>query len=122
MKKTLTVSLKTSDEFFEGISSAFKAVSKKKIEGSHYEVSFDDKKSFDRFVKNIGILSLISNLKPKSVYELAKHAKMDVSNLNKIILFFEEIGVIKIKRKKIQGRTVSWPIVEYEKIEFNLAA
>ncbi len=122
MKKTLTVSLKNSEDFFSGVNSAFKSVAKKRVEGSHYEVSFDDKKSFDRFVKNIGLLSLITNLKPKSVYELAKQTKMDVSNLNKIILFFEEIGVVKIKRKKVQGRTVAQPIVEYEKIEFNLAA
>ncbi len=73
-------------------------------------------------MKNIGILSLIHSLKPKSVYELAKIADMDVSNLNKIILFFEEAGVVKLKRSKVSGRLVTRPVVEYDKIEFNLAA
>jgi predicted transcriptional regulator len=120
--KTLTVSIKTPDQFFESAIKAMKDVKRKKVKGTHYEVSFDNKKSFDKFVKNIGLLSLIRSEKPKSVYELSKVAGMDLSNLNKVILFFEEMGVITIKRKKISGRIVSQPIVEYDKIEFNLAA
>jgi predicted transcriptional regulator len=120
--KTLTVSIKSSHEVLHNFSKAFKAVSQKKMKGTHFEISFDNKKDFDRFVKNIGILSLISKLKPNSVYELAKLADMDVSNLNKIILFFEEAGVIKVIRTKVAGRTVAKPVVEYDKIEFDLKA
>jgi len=120
--KTLTVSIKSSHEVLQNFSKAFKAVSQKKMKGTHFEISFDNKKDFDRFVKNIGILSLISKLKPNSVYELAKLADMDVSNLNKIILFFEEAGVIKVIRTKVAGRTVAKPVVEYDKIEFDLKA
>jgi predicted transcriptional regulator len=120
--KTLTVSIKSSHEVLQNFSKAFKAISQKKMKGTHYEISFDNKKDFDRFVKNIGILSLISKLKPNSVYELAKLADMDVSNLNKIILFFEEAGVIKVIRTKVAGRTVAKPVVEYDKIEFDLKA
>lgn len=120
--KTLTVSIKTPKDFFDGAIKALKDVSRKKMKGSHYEVSFDNKKTFDKFVKNIGLLSLIKSQKPKSVYELAKMADMDVSNLNKIILFFEEAGVVTLKRTKVSGRTVTQPLVEYDKIEFNLAA
>lgn len=122
MKKTLTVSIKSSHEVLHDFSQAFKATSQKKLPRTHYEISFDNKKDFDRFVKNIGILSLITKLKPKSVYELAKIADIDVSNLNKIILFFEEAGVIKVLRTKVSGRTVALPVVEYDKIEFDLAA
>jgi len=45
---------------------------------------------------------------------------MDVSNLNKLILFFEVIGAIKIKTSTVGGRTVKTPVVEYEQIEFDL--
>lgn len=120
--KTLTISIKSSQDFLEGFTNAFKAVSKKKIKGTHYEVSFERKKDFNKFIKNLGLLTLIHSLKPKSVYELAKAADMDVSNLNKIILFFEEAGVVTLKRTKVSGRFVTQPIVEYDKIEFNLAA
>jgi len=120
--RTLTVSVKTSTEVLNGFAKAFKDVSKRKLKGTHFEISFDNKKNFDKFVKNIGLLSLIHSMKPKSIYELAKITGMDVSNLNKIILFFEEAGVITIKRSKVGGRAVAKPIVEYDKIEFNLAA
>lgn len=44
----------------------------------------------------------------------------DVSNLNKLIDFFEAVGAIKIKSKTVSGRAVKTPIVEYEQIEFDL--
>jgi len=60
--------------------------------------------------------------KPKSVYELAKLVNMDVSNLNKLIVFFETIGAISIKTSIVSGRTVKTPVVEYGHIEFDLKA
>ena len=42
----------------------------------------------------------IINSKPKSIYELSKICHKDVSNLNKIIKFFNSIGVIEIKKTK----------------------
>ena len=56
------------------------------------------------------------------MYELAKHLDMDVSNLNKLIVFFEDVGAIKIKTSTASGRTVKTPVVEYEHIEFDLNA
>jgi predicted transcriptional regulator len=120
--KTLTVSIKSSRAVLADFTKVFKKIQKKKMKGTHYEVAFDNKKDFDKFVKNIGILSIIHSLKPKSVYELAKILELDVSNLNKIILFFEKAGAIKLKRIKVMGRVVNQPIVEYDKIEFNLSA
>ena len=120
--KTLTVSIKTSNKVLDGFTKTFKNISKKKIKKTHSAISFDNKKSFDKFAKNIGLLSLIYSIKPKSVYDLAKITSRDVSNLNKIILFFEEVGVLKVKRTRVDGRAVATPIVEYDKIEFNLGA
>ncbi len=88
----------------------------------HYGISFDNRRDFERFIKNIHVLSNIRRFKPKSIYELAKVSGIDVSNLNKIILFFEFMGVVKLKEQKISGRSVRTPIVEYDRIEFNLAA
>ncbi|WP_413560637.1 hypothetical protein [Bdellovibrio sp. HCB209] len=120
--KKLIVSLKTSSDSLGDFKKALKSARKGTLKGDHYEVSFDDKKEFDKFVKNMGLLAVILNQKPKSVYELAKLVEMDISNLNKIILFFEKVGVIKIKTSTASGRSVKTPIVEYEQIEFNLKA
>jgi predicted transcriptional regulator len=68
----------------------------------------------------LGVLSQILTFKPKSVYELAKIARIDVSNLNKTILFFERVGAIRIKESKISGRAVKTPVVDYDQIQFDL--
>lgn len=120
--KKLIVSIKSSNETLSDFKKALKDVRKGLLKGDHFELSFDNKKDFDRFIRNLGILSAILVHKPKSVYELAKLVDMDVSNLNKIILFFETVGAIKIKTSTVSGRTVKTPVVEYEQIEFDLKA
>jgi predicted transcriptional regulator len=121
--KRLVVSCKTTDQVFED----FKSAAKKVIGGltsgdTEYEVSFDNKTDFNRFVKNIPILSAIIAYNPRSVYELAKLTKIDVSNLNKTIQFFEDIGVIKVRTSEVGGRIVKRPHVEYDEVTFRLAA
>jgi predicted transcriptional regulator len=121
--KKLIVSLKTTSQALNDFRKALKKAKRGKFDKEpHYEVSFESKKDFDRFVRNLYLLSYIIAFKPKSVYELAKIAKMDVSNLNKLILFFEKAGAIKLKTSKVSGRTVKTPVVEYERVEFDLAA
>lgn len=118
--KKLIVSIKSSSETLTDFKKALKDARKGRLKDDHFELSFDNKKDFDRFVRNLGILSAILIHKPKSVYELAKLVDMDVSNLNKLILFFEVVGAIKIKTSTVGGRTVKTPVVEYEQIEFDL--
>lgn len=120
--KKLIISIKTSTDSLTDFGRALKKARKGQIKEDHFELSFDNKKDFDRFVKNIGILSAILVHKPKSVYELANIIDMDISNLNKIIIFFEDLGAIKIKTETISGRTVKTPVVEYDHIEFDLRA
>ena len=118
--RKLVISVKTSTEVLDDFAKAFGDVRQRKLKGTHTEISFDNKKDFDRFVRNLGILSQILSFKPKSVYELAKLARMDVSNLNKIILFFEKVGALRIKESRASGRLLKTPIVDYDQIQFDL--
>lgn len=121
--KKLVVSCKTADQVFADFKRAARRVQRGTFHGeAEYEVSFDNKADFNRFVKNLPVLSSIIALKPHSVYELAKFTGIDVSNLNKIILFFEEIGVVRVKTAKVAGRTVKQPHVEFQEVTFRLAA
>ncbi len=121
--KRLVVSCKTADQVFDDFKGAMLRAQKRKFKGEpEYEVSFDNKADFNRFVRNIPILSAIIVFKPRSVYELAKLTGLDVSNLNKTIQFFEEIGVIRVKTAKVSGRAVKQPHVEYDEVTFRLAA
>ncbi len=120
--KQLIVSIKSSSQVLEDFKKALKKVKRREFKEPHYEISFGSRKDFERFVKSIPILSAIREHKPRSVYELAKRTDMDVSNLNKIILFLEEMGAIRLKSAVINGRTVKTPVVDYGKIEFKLVA
>ncbi|MFN7903891.1 MAG: hypothetical protein ACK5P5_01785 [Pseudobdellovibrionaceae bacterium] len=121
--KKLVVSCKTVDQVFEDFKHAAKRVKSGKFNGeTEYEVSFDNKADFNKFVRNIPVLSAIIVFKPRSVYELAKLTDADVSNLNKIIQFFVEIGVISVKTAQVGGRKVKQPHVEYDEVTFRLAA
>jgi predicted transcriptional regulator len=120
--KQLVISIKSSGEVLKDFKRDLKRAGKKQVKVPRYEISLDNRKDFERFVKNIPVLSAIIEHRPKSVYELAKITETDVSNLNKIILFLEEMGAIQLKDSKVNGRSVKTPIVEYEKIEFRLVA
>jgi predicted transcriptional regulator len=120
--KTLVVSIKSSGEVLKDFERALKKARGGRLSRPHYEISFDNRGDFEKFIRHISILSTILSLKPRSVYELAKLSGIDVSNLNKIILFFEEVGAIRIRTSRINGRKVRQPIVDYGKIEFDLVA
>ena len=89
---------------------------------TQYEISFEDPKALNKFIKNLPILMVILNQSPKTIYELAKILGRDVSNIRKIVSFFEEMGAVKIEEKKVSGKTVKKPVVFYDKIEFQLKA
>jgi predicted transcriptional regulator len=120
--RKLIVSVKTPGEVLDDFVRVCKSVQERKTRGVHRELAFDNRKAFDRFVSNLIILSQIAVLKPKSVYELAKATRTDVSNLHKVVLFLEEVGVIRVKKSIANGRPVKTPIVDYDRIEFRLRA
>jgi len=121
--KKLIISLKTPDESLDDFASALRKSKKAKGKVTpHFEIAFDNKKDFNRFVRNISILICIQSFRPGSVNELAQIIGMAKSNLNNLILFFESIGVINIQKKRINGRMVKIPVVQYDTIEFNLHA
>jgi len=120
--KRLVISMKTSDAMLKDFKAAYRQARARRSRASHYEIAFDNRKDFELFIRNIHILSKVLAFKPKSVYELAKLCKIDTSNLNKIILFLERIGALRLKEQTISGRSVRTPIVDYDLIQFDLAA
>jgi predicted transcriptional regulator len=119
--KKLIVTLKPPSQSLSEFRKALKDARRGRLQ-DHFEISFDNKRDFDRFAKNLSVLSVILTHKPKSVYELAKLLEMDVSNLNKLISFFESVGAITVRTSTKAGRSIKTPIVEYEQVEFDLKA
>lgn len=121
--KKLIISMKPTDEMFSDFINMSNKIKKNKTpKKSHYEISFESQVDFNRFIKNIGVLIAILNQKPHSIYQLAKLTNRDLANIKKVVNFFEEIGAISIKERTVSGRKVKTPIVEYDKIEFDLKA
>lgn len=120
--KKLIVSYKTPSESLNDFQKALSTAKKKKAVTPHFEIAFTLKKDFIKFLNNIDLLIFIRTHKPSSVYELAKMMNKDQSNINKLIQFFETCGVIKIKKTLVSNREVKRPIVDYQKIEFDLTA
>jgi predicted transcriptional regulator len=120
--KKLIVSYNTPSRSLNEFKKALKTIKKSPKSSAHYEIAFDNKKDFTKFLNNIDLLITIKSLRPKSVYELAKIVGKDQSNVNKLIQFFESHGVVSIKKTKENNREVKRPVVDYGKIEFDLSA
>ena len=122
MKKKLIVSLRSTDASLKDFIAAAKSVKAGKKKQTEYRLSFTDPKDFNKFVKNMAVLLWIRQLKPKSVYDLAQLLEKDPSNIAKLINFFEQYGIVKLKEQRKGKTIVKVPVVEYEKIEFDLAS
>ena len=100
--KKLIISMKSSEQIFSDAKKVMNAIKDgKKLRTTHYEISFESKKDFHKFVKNLHVLMFILNDSPSSIYELAQISNMNVSNLRRIISFFELVGAIRIEENVI---------------------
>jgi len=121
--KKLIISIKSPTQALNEVKARLDTIQKKRGKvAPHYEISFSDMKQFKKFIGNIDILTSIQLFKPNSIYELANIMQKDVSNINRLINFFEEIGAIRIEEKVVGSRNVKTPMVDYDKIEFDLVA
>jgi len=76
--------MKSTDDMFSNFKKVANSIKKgKSAKAAHYEISFENKKDFNRFIKNISVLMMILNFKPHSIYQLAKIADRDLSNIKK---------------------------------------
>jgi predicted transcriptional regulator len=119
----LVVSVKSTSQVLADAKRAFKDVKENKRRASKYtEISFTDIREFKKFVNNLDVLVAIRRHKPQSIYELANLLERDPANINRIVGFFENVGVIATEVKIVGGRSVKTPIVNYSKIEWDLVA
>jgi predicted transcriptional regulator len=118
----IIISYKSTKQFLDEAMVAFKEITSGQTIEGYKEISFTDKQTFTKFLKNIDILMAIKSSKPRSVYELAKILGRDQSNVNKVVLFFESYGVVEIKKSIVNKRVLNMPLVNFDKIEFDLTA
>ena len=70
--------------------------------------------------KRLELLRLIREKQPGSIQELTRLSKRDIKSVATDITLLEELGLIDMKRKK-EGRRESVPVVNYNKINLEIA-
>ena len=85
-------------------------------------IYFESVKGFRKAItpKRMELLHLIREKHPKSIQALARIAKRDIKSIVTDIRILTELGLIDIKRKK-DGRKESMPVVDYQKINLEIA-
>ena len=70
--------------------------------------------------KRLELLHLIREKQPGSIQELTRLSKRNIKSVATDITLLEELGLIDMKRKK-EGRRESIPVVNYNKINLEIA-
>ncbi|OQZ02848.1 MAG: hypothetical protein B6D35_00415 [Candidatus Brocadia sp. UTAMX2] len=85
-------------------------------------IYFESVKGFRKAItpKRIELLHLIKEKHPKSIQELARIARRDIKSIVTDMSILAELGLIDIKRKK-DGRKESMPVVDYNRINLEIA-
>lgn len=86
-------------------------------------IYFDSWTSFRGFMtlQKIEILTMISSVQPKSIYELARLLDRSLAAVQKDCEILERIGFIKLKKQKTgRGSITPTLVFEYDKIVVNL--
>ena len=76
------------------------------------EIIYADKSKIDTF--ELELMGFIKNEHPKSVSELAKIAKKDLSSVQKKVQILNDNGLIELKKGNKNSKI---PIINYDKIE-----
>ena len=66
------------------------------------------------------ILKTIRKHQPKSVYELAKHLRRDLKNVNQDLRLLSDMGLVTLETTEIDRKRVI-PQVDYKKIVLEIA-
>lgn len=85
-------------------------------------IYFESVKGFRKAItpKRIELLHLIKEKHPKSIQDLARVARRDIKSIVTDTGILAELGLIDIKRKK-DGRKESMPVVDYNRINLEIA-
>ena len=119
----LIIALESNQSFISATRKELKEVLEKGKRGKTlFRLSFVDRKNFNRFMANIHVLQTIIKNSPESISELAQLLNVDRRGVVKILNFFEKFEILKYHEIKVGKRVQKKPIVEFKKIEIDLAA
>ena len=120
--KKIDIGIKGLEESLQDFARAWKALESGKrvrLDKGIYFDSIDDMRSV--LTNNrLLILKAIRKHRPKSVYELAKHLRRDLKNVNQDLRLLSDIGLVTLEATEIDRKRLI-PLVDYKKIVLEIA-
>ena len=120
--KKFKIGIKSVKEVLDDFVKAGEAIERGEEVKKEKAIYFESVKGFRKAItpKRIELLHLIREKHPKSIQELARIARRDIKSIVTDIGILVELGLIDIKRKK-DGRKESIPVVDYNRINLEIA-
>lgn len=120
--KKFKIGIKSVKDVLDDFVKAGEAIERGEEVKKEKAIYFESVKGFRKAItpKRIELLHLIKEKHPKSIQELARIARRDIKSIVTDMSILEELGLIDIKRKK-DGRKESMPIVDYHRINLEIA-
>lgn len=122
--KKVKLSIKNLEEMKSDFVNTWKKAQKgKSLPEAVEEICFDSAEEMHKFLspKRLKLLHIIRDKQPKSIYELSRILKRDRKNVSEDVALLENIGLIQVAVTKDGKRTKRVPLVEYEKIQLEIA-
>ncbi|BBO18899.1 conserved hypothetical protein [Candidatus Brocadia pituitae] len=120
--KKFKIGIKSVKDVLDDFVKAGEAIERGEEVKKEKAIYFESVKGFRKAItpKRIELLHLIKEKHPKSIQELARIARRDIKSIVTDMSILEELGLIDIKRKK-DGRKESMPVVDYHRINLEIA-
>lgn len=120
--KKFKIGIKSVKDVLDDFVKAGEAIERGEEVKKEKAIYFESVKGFRKAItpKRIELLHLIREKHPKSIQELARIARRDIKSIVTDMSILEELGLIDIKRKK-DGRKESMPVVDYHRINLEIA-
>jgi predicted transcriptional regulator len=120
--KKIDIGIKGLEESLQDFARAWKRLESGKRVKRETGIYFDSIDSMRGVLTNnrLLILKAIRKHHPKSVYELAKHLRRDLKNVNQDLRLLSDIGLVTLEKTEIDRKRLI-PQVDYKKIVLEIA-
>lgn len=111
--KKVNIEIKSDEELFRQAAEVMKKIAAGEKVKKHNAISFDSLDQLRSIVtpQRLGLLGIIREHRPKTIYELAKLAKRDYANVHRDVSILEHAGFIERDKKGLDS---------YDKIEIGI--
>lgn len=118
--KQVKIGIRTVDDVLDNFAAAGEAIEHgEAVEKQHAGVYFTNLDAFRKALtqKRLELLHAIRKEKPTSIHQLARIVHRDIKNVSTDINYLAQIGLVELREQN----NCLFPIVDYERIELDIA-